>query len=103
LKVFDELHHRNRAHGCILDKRGKFTHIRVGSQKIRQTSRAPPDLPLSAYDPRWLESREKLYVKHELRPTKDPYIFNHPSDVVAFVFLYQFRGTFLILITYIDS
>ncbi len=103
LKVFGELHHRNRANGCILDKRGTFTHIRVGSQKIRQTSRAPPDLPLNAYDPRWLESRENLYVKHELRPIKDPYIFNHPSDVVAFVFLYHFRGAFLILITYIDS
>ncbi|KAI9430424.1 hypothetical protein H4582DRAFT_2086977 [Lactarius indigo] len=81
--IFDELHHRNRANGCILDKRGMFTHIRAGSQKIRQTSHAPPNLPLNAYDPGWLESREGLYVKHELRPIKDPYIFNHPSDVIA--------------------
>ncbi|KAI9443031.1 hypothetical protein H4582DRAFT_1808977 [Lactarius indigo] len=103
LKVFDELHHRNCANGCILDKRGMFTHIRAGSQKIRQTSRAPPNLPLNAYDPGWLKSREGLYVKHELHPIKDPYIFNHPSDVIAFVFLYYFRGGFLILITYIDS
>ncbi|KAH9180279.1 hypothetical protein EDB89DRAFT_2061994 [Lactarius sanguifluus] len=103
LKVFDELHHQNQANGCILDKWGMFTHIRAGSQKIQQTSHAPPDLPLKPYDPRWLKSRENLYVKHELRPIKDQYIFNHPSDVIAFVFLYHFQGAFLILITYTDS
>ncbi|KAI9436770.1 hypothetical protein BJY52DRAFT_1130363, partial [Lactarius psammicola] len=82
LKVFDQLHHRNHVNSWSLDKRGAFTHIRAGSQKIRQTVHAPPHLPVNAYDPKWLESRETLYVRHVLCP-KDPHRFDHPPDVIA--------------------
>ncbi|KAH9014519.1 hypothetical protein EDB85DRAFT_1899170 [Lactarius pseudohatsudake] len=66
-----------------LDKHGAFTHIHAGSQKIRQTVHAPPCLPVNAYDPKWLESRETLYVRHVLCPKEDPYRFDHPPDVIA--------------------
>ena len=85
LKVFDQLHHRNHVNGWALDKRGAFTHIPTGSQKIRQTRHAPPNLPVNAYDPQWLESRESLYVRHVLCPEEGSYFFNHPPDVVAYV------------------
>ena len=85
LKVFDQLHHRNHVNSWSLDKRGAFTHIRAGSQKIRQTVHAPSYLPVNAYDPRWLESRESLYVRHVLCPEEGSYVFNHPPDVIAYV------------------
>jgi len=83
LKVFDQLHHRNHVHSWSLDKRGAFTHIRAGSQKIRQTVHAPPRLPVNAYDPKWLEGRESLYVRHVLCPKEQSYVFDHPADVIA--------------------
>ena len=74
LKVFDQLHHRNHVNSWSLDKRGAFTHIRAGSQKIRQTVHAPSYLPVNAYDPRWLESKESLYVRHVLCPEEGSYV-----------------------------
>jgi hypothetical protein len=91
LKVFDQLHHRNHINSWSIDKRGAFAHIRAGSQKVHQTVHAPPHLPVNAYDPKWLESRETLYVRHVLCPEEEPYAFNHPSDVIAYVFLYHFN------------
>ena len=93
LKVFDQLHHRNHVNSWSLDKRGAFTHIRAGSQKIRNTVHAPPYLPVNAYDPQWLESRESLYVRHVLCPKEEPYIFNHPPEVIAYVSPNHFNET----------
>jgi hypothetical protein len=42
-------------------------------------------LPINAYDPRWLEGREELYVKHVLCPKMEKYPFTHSSDVIAYV------------------
>jgi hypothetical protein len=89
LKVFDQLHHRNHVNSWSLDKRGAFTHMRAGSHKIHQAVHAPPCLPVNGYDPKWLESRESLYVRHVLCPKEEPYIFNHPPDVIAYVSLYH--------------
>ncbi|KAH9029989.1 hypothetical protein EDB84DRAFT_1439212 [Lactarius hengduanensis] len=66
----------------IFDNIIRFDHIRAGSQKIRQTVHAPPHLPVIAYDPKWLKSRETLYVRHVLCPKEDPYRFDHPPDVI---------------------
>ena len=85
LRVFDQLHHRNHVHSWSLDKCGAFTHIRAGSQKIHQTVHAPPRLPVNAYDPKWLESRETLYVRHVLCPKENPYVFDHPPEVIVYV------------------
>ena len=93
LKVFDQLHHQNHVNSWSLDKRGTFTHIRAGSQKICQTIHAPPRLPANAYDPQWLESRESLYVRHVLCPKERSYVFNHPPDVIAYVSAYHFCKT----------
>ncbi|KAH8985900.1 hypothetical protein EDB92DRAFT_1818498 [Lactarius akahatsu] len=68
---------------CIFDNIIWFDHIHAGSQKICQTVHAPPHLPVNAYDPKWLESRETLYVRHVLCPKEDPYRFDHPPDVIA--------------------
>lgn len=75
-----------------MDKRGAFTHIRAGSQKVHETGHAPSGLPINAYDPKWLDSREALYVRHVLCPKEVPYAFDHPSDVTAYVFLYYFKN-----------
>ena len=90
LKVFDQLHHRNHINSWSTDKRGAFAHIRTGSHKVHKTVHAPPRLPVNAYDPKWLESREALYVRHVLCPQEEPYDFGHPSDVIAYVCLYRF-------------
>jgi len=83
LKVFDQLHHRNHVLSWSLDKRGTFTHLRAGSQKICQTVHAPSYLPINAYDPKWLESRESLYLRHVLCPKEQLYGFDHAADVIA--------------------
>jgi hypothetical protein len=91
LKVFDQLHHRKHINSWSMDKRGAFTHIRAGSQKVREAVHAPSGLPINAYDPKWLDSRESLYVRHVLCPKEEPYAFGHPSDVTACVFLHYFK------------
>jgi len=95
LKVFDQLHHQNHVNSWSLDRHGAFTHIRAGSQKIHQTVHAPPRLPVNAYDPKWLESRETLYVRHVLCPKEDPYVFGHPPDVIAYVSPYYLNKVFV--------
>ncbi|KAI9443057.1 hypothetical protein H4582DRAFT_1808873 [Lactarius indigo] len=85
LKVFDDLHHRNHINAFILNKRGMFTHICTGSQKVRQAQYAPPGLPVNAYDPSWLQSKTPLLLKHELCPKEEPYSFNHSPEVIAYV------------------
>ena len=66
-----------------MDKRGALPHIRIGSQKIHNKLHAPTGLPINAYNPIWLESREALYLKHVLCPKAEPYVFSHPSNVIA--------------------
>ncbi|KAH9163393.1 hypothetical protein EDB89DRAFT_1860015 [Lactarius sanguifluus] len=83
LKVFDQLHHRHHIMSWSVNKRGALPHIRVGSQKIHNKLHAPPGLPINAYNPIWLDSREVLYLKHVLCPKEEPYTFGHPSDVIA--------------------
>lgn len=83
LQVFDQLHHRNHINSWSVDKRGAFPHIRAGSQKVRKKLSAPKGLPINAYDPKWLEAREALYLKHVLSPCPEQYNFNHTSDVIA--------------------
>ena len=85
LKVFDQLHQRNHINSWSGDKRGAFPHIRVGSQKVHPKMHGPPGLPVNTYDPKWLESRAYLYRKHVLRPKDEPYTFNHPGNVIAYV------------------
>lgn len=83
LKVFDQLHHRNHINSWSLDKRGAFPHIRIGSQKVHRKVQVPAGLPINAYDPKWLDGREELYLKHVLCPKEERYIFSHSSDVIA--------------------
>jgi hypothetical protein len=83
LKVFDQLHHKNHINSWSLDKRGAFPHIRLGSQRVHRKTHAPKYLPINAYNPTWLESREPLYLKHVLCPQMEQHNFNHPSDVIA--------------------
>jgi len=83
LRVFDQLHLRNHINSWSVDKRGTFPHIRALSQKVRKKAHAPPGLPINAYDPKWLEGREPLYLKHVLCPKEEQYTFSHPSDVIA--------------------
>ncbi|KAH9012425.1 hypothetical protein EDB85DRAFT_1877766 [Lactarius pseudohatsudake] len=83
LKVFDQLHHRHHIMNWGVDKHGALPHIRVGSQKIHYKLHAPPGLPINAYNPIWLDSREVLYLKHVLCPKEEPYTFGHPSNVIA--------------------
>ena len=89
LKVFDQLHHRNHIDSWALDKRGAFPHIRIGSQRVHKKARVPTGLPINAYDPKWLQSREALYVKHVLCPNMVAYMFAHSSDVIAYVSIHQ--------------
>jgi hypothetical protein len=69
--------------------------MHAGSQKIHQTVHAPPCLPVNAYDPKWLESRKTLYVRHVLCPKEEPYVFNHPPDVIAYVSPYYLNKAFI--------
>lgn len=87
LKVFDQLHHLNHIKSWTTDKRSAFAHIRIGSHKAHETVHAPPGLPVNAYDSRWLESRETLYLRHVLCPQEELYDFSHPPDVIAYVCL----------------
>jgi hypothetical protein len=65
-------------------KRGTFTHTRTGSQKVHLKSHAPTGLPINAYGPQWIESREALYLDHVLCPQMErQYDFSHSSDVFA--------------------
>jgi hypothetical protein len=83
LKIFDQLQHRNHINSWSLDKRGAFPHIRLGSQKVHKKAHAPTCLPINAYNPTWLDSREPLYLKHVLCPKMEQYNFNHSSNVIA--------------------
>jgi hypothetical protein len=85
LKVLDQLHQQNHINSWFLDKRGAFPHIRIGSQKVHKKVHVPTGLPINAYDPRWLEGREELYVKHVLCPKMEKYPFTHSSDVITYV------------------
>ena len=87
LKVFDQLHHLNHIKSWTTDKCGVFAHIHIGSHKAHETVHAPPGLPVNAYDSRWLESRETLYLRHMLCPQEELYDFSHPPDVIAYVCL----------------
>ena len=86
LKVFDQLHYWNHINSWSLDKRGAFPHIHIGSQRVHKNVHVPKGLPINAYDPRWLEGREPLYVNEVLCPTREPYTFTHSSNVIAYVF-----------------
>jgi hypothetical protein len=83
LKLFDQLHHRNHVDSWFTDKRGAFPHIRTGSQKVHKKKHVPAGLPINAYDPKWLESRQEAYLKYVLCPKMEQYNFNHPLDVIA--------------------
>ena len=83
LKVLDQLHHHHHIRSWGMDKRGALPHIRIGSQKIHNKLHAPTGLPINAYNPTWLQSREALYLKHVLCPKVEPYVFSHPSNVIA--------------------
>ncbi|KAH9172229.1 hypothetical protein EDB89DRAFT_1851400, partial [Lactarius sanguifluus] len=83
LKVFNQLHHRNHINSWSLNKRGAFPHIRAGSHKVHKKEHAPTRLPINTYDPKWLEGRESLYLKHVLCPQTEQYNFNHPSAVIT--------------------
>ncbi len=81
LKVFDRLYDRMHINSWSLDKRGAHPHLRVGSRRVHQKSHAPTGLPINAYDPTWLDSREPLYLRYVLRPKTEEYNFSHSSDV----------------------
>lgn len=83
LKYFDQLHHRKHVDSWSHDRRGAFPHIRTGSRIVHKTPHAPSALPINAYDRRWLESKEPLYVNHVLCPKKEEYNFMHSPDVMA--------------------
>jgi len=84
LKVFNQLHHRSHIESWSLDKRGTFPHIRARSQKVHRKSHVPTGLPIDTYDPKWIESRECLYLDHVLCPQREQrYDFIHSSDVFA--------------------
>ena len=83
LKVFDQLHHRNHINSWSLDKCGAFPHICIGSQKVHKRVQVLSGLPINAYDPKWLEGQEALYVKHMLCPNMVKYMFAHSSDMFA--------------------
>lgn len=83
LKVLDQLHHRHHIRSWGIDKRSELPHIRTSSQKIHNKSHAPTGLPINAYNPMWLESRENLYLKYVLRPSAESYDFSHPTEVIA--------------------
>ncbi|KAH9079134.1 hypothetical protein EDB83DRAFT_2215999, partial [Lactarius deliciosus] len=70
LKAFDDLHHRNHINAFILNKRGMFTHICTGSQKVRQVQYAPPGLPVNAYDPNWLQSKTPPFIETQVAPQR---------------------------------
>jgi len=80
LKYFDQLHHRKHIEGWSIDKRGAFPHIRTLSRKVHKMSHGPPALPINAYDRRWLESKEPLYLNHVLCPKMEEYNFVHSPD-----------------------
>jgi hypothetical protein len=83
LGVFDQLHRRNHIESWSIDKRGAFPHIRSWSQKVHSKSHAPSSLPINAYDPQWIEGRERFYLDHVLYPQMEEYDFTHSSDVFA--------------------
>ncbi|KAI9436902.1 hypothetical protein H4582DRAFT_2058377 [Lactarius indigo] len=83
LKVLDQLHHQHHIMSWGVNKRGALPHIHVGFQKVHNKLHAPPGLPINAYNPIWLNSREVLYLKHVLCPKAEPYTFSHSSDVIA--------------------
>jgi hypothetical protein len=103
LRVFDQLHHRDHVNSWSLDKRGTFPHIRAGSQRVHKKVHAPPGLPINAYDPKWLESREPLYLNHVLCPQMEQYNFNHPSDVIAYACMSHCRLYKILTPTSADS
>ena len=71
LKVFDQLHHQSYIKSWSPNKCGAFPHIYTGSQKVHWKSHAPIGLPINAYDPKWIESREPLYLNHVLCPQRE--------------------------------
>lgn len=85
LKVLNQLHQRAHINSWSTDKRGSFPHICIGSHRVHKKVHVPSRLPINAYDPQWIESRENLYIKHVLCPKTEPYNFTHPSDVIAYV------------------
>lgn len=86
LMVFDQLDHRGHMNSWAKDKRSAFPHIRTGSLKVHLKEYAPKGLPINAYDPKWIESREPFYVNHLLCPQMEQrYDFMHSSNVFAYV------------------
>lgn len=85
LQIFDQLHRRNHLGNWSNDKRGAFAHLRVGSQKVHRKMCAPPNLPINAYNPQWLDARQELYVKHVLCPNPATYDFTHGLDIIGYV------------------
>lgn len=83
LKVFDDLHYRSHANRWSLDRRGAYAHIRTLSQRVHGKSDAPKCLPINAYDPKWIESREPLFLNHMLNPKREQYEFTHSPSVIA--------------------
>jgi hypothetical protein len=56
-------------------ERDAFPQIRTGSQKVHKKVHVPTGLPINAYNPKWLEGREALSVKHVLCPNMREYMF----------------------------
>ena len=84
LKVFDQLHHWSHIESWSLDKCGAFPYLHARSRKEHLKSHVPTGLPINAYDPKWIESREPLYLNHVLCPQMEQqYDFTHSSNVFA--------------------
>jgi hypothetical protein len=82
LSIFDGVHEVIRARNYDRDKRGARAHVRDLSRKVHRKTCAPRHLPINAYDPNWIDSREPLYVNHMLCPRMDQqYDFTHSPNV----------------------
>lgn len=85
LAIFDQFHHLGHLNSWSMDRRGAFAHVRVGSHKIHKDAHPPLHLPVNAYDQRWLDGRETMYVKYVLCPKAEQYDFSHPLALIQYV------------------
>ena len=84
LEIFDQFHHYNHLNSWSNDRRGAFPHLRGGSWKVHREAHPPRCLPVNAYDERWLEGREDMYVKYVLSPRAEPYDFSHSLALIRY-------------------
>jgi hypothetical protein len=85
LGIFDQFHHHGHLNSWSNDRCGAFAHIRAGSQKVHKGAHPPLRLPANAYDQRWLEGKEDIYVKYVLCPRAEQYDFSHSLDLIKYV------------------